>query len=101
MKPLEIVYWLRLGLGVVAAFVSLGYAVAAYNIPLPSGSQVTIFLNSMSLAIIVYLLSYYAIKARFRFKVQRTQKLFTTGIGIYFLSWITFYTLLYTLFSGI
>jgi hypothetical protein len=43
-------------------------------------------------------LSYYIIKAKFKDKVAKTQKLFTTGIGIYFLAWIVFYALFYTMF---
>ncbi len=60
----------------------------------------TAFFNSASLAIIVYVLSYYFIKSRFALKVQKPQKLLTTGIGIYFLAWIVFWALFYTLFAG-
>jgi hypothetical protein len=49
----------------------------------------------------VYILSYYALKARLRDKVKKTQKLFTTGIGVYFLSWLVFYALIYTSLSGV
>ena len=95
MKPLEIVYWLRLGFGVLAALVCIGYGLAEKAISSTQFSA-NLLLDSISLAIIVYVLSYYVLKAIFRFKVQKTQKLLTTGIGIYFLSWITFYALLYT-----
>jgi hypothetical protein len=86
MKPLEKVYWIRFALGIIAALASFG----SFNT----------FLNSMSLAIIVYLLSYYVIKFKFRSEVQKTQKLFTAGIGIYFLSWIVFWSLFYTIIAG-
>jgi hypothetical protein len=99
MKPLEIVYWLKFGFGIVAALVCTGYGVAINAISRTQFSS-GFLLNSMSLAIIVYVLSYYAIKPRFRLKVQKTQKLFTTGIGIYFLSWITFFALFYTTLAG-
>jgi hypothetical protein len=101
MKPLEIVYWLRFVLGAVSAFVCTGYVIAAYGMHFPAGWQITIFFNSMSIAIIVYVLSYYALKARLRDKVKKTQKLFTTGIGVYFLSWLVFYALIYTSLSGV
>lgn len=100
MKPLETVYWIRFVLGVVAAVVCVGYMIGVYGMPFPQGWAPNIFLNSMSIAIIVYLLSYYAIKPRFKLKVEKTQKIFTTGIGIYFLAWLVFYTLLYTTLSG-
>jgi hypothetical protein len=101
MKPLETVYWLRFGFGILAALVSLGLALATNTISntQPFGGSTTFF-NSASLAIIVYVISYYFIKSRFVVKVQKPQKLVTAGIGIYFLSWIVFWALLYTLFAG-
>jgi hypothetical protein len=97
MKPLETVYWLRLALGILAGFLSLGYAFGTHAIP---STDPTIFFNSAMLAIVVYILSYYYIKSKFAAKVQKTQKLVTAGIGIYFLAWIVCWALLYTLFAG-
>jgi hypothetical protein len=98
MKPLEMVYWLRLGFGILAALVSLGVGLATNSI---SKTQIpSTFFNSASLAIIVYVLSYYYVKSRFALKVQKPQKLVTTGIGIYFLSWIVFWALFLTIFAG-
>lgn len=96
MKPLETVYWLRFALGILAAVVCVGYVAAVYGLPFRPDWPFNIFLNSMSIAIVVYLLTYYMIKSRYGLKVVKTQKLFTTGIGIYFMSWIAFYALLYT-----
>lgn len=62
--------------------------------------SITKLLNSGSLAIIIYLLSYYYIKYKFRPLLQKTHKLFTAGIGIYFLAWIVVWALLYTLMAG-
>lgn len=98
MKPLETVYWLRFGFGILAALICIGYSKAANAISSTQFS-VNLLLNSVSLAIIVYVLSYYALKAGFRLKVQKTSKLLTTGIGIYFLSWLTFFALLYTVLA--
>jgi hypothetical protein len=99
MKTLETIYWLRLGFGMLAALVSLGVGLATDTI---SNTQFvsTAFFNSASLAIIVYVLSYYIIKSKFALRVQKPQKLLTTGIGIYFLTWIAFWALFYTLFAG-
>jgi hypothetical protein len=98
MKPLERVYWIRLGLGIVAALVCIGYGLATNTISSTQFS-INIFLNGMSLAIIVYILSYYFVKSKFKADVQKTQKLFTAGIGIYFLSWAVFWSLLYTILA--
>jgi len=101
MKPLETVYWIKFAFGFVAALVCLGYAVAAYGTPLPSNGQASLFFNSMSIAVIVYVLSYYVVKAAFKGKVAKPSKLLTTGIGIYFLSWIVFYIMFFTAYSRI
>jgi hypothetical protein len=100
MKPLETVYWFRFLMGFIAALICLGYVMAFYR-PLPRGADFNIFLNSVSLSVITYLLSYYALKPRFKDKVAKPSKILTTGIGVYFLSWIVFYVLLYTAFSRI
>jgi hypothetical protein len=85
--------------GVIAALVCIGYVMALNGSPMPSSLPDTgVIFNSISLAIIVYVLSYYILKARLKDKVTKTQKLFTTGIGIHFLAWIVFYALFYTLF---
>jgi hypothetical protein len=101
MRPMETVYWLRFVFGFLAALVCVGYAVATGVISSsdPFGGT-TVFLNSASLAIVFYLLTYYVVKYRFRPFVQKPQKLLTTGIGVYFLSWIVFWTLLYTILAG-
>jgi hypothetical protein len=99
MKPLETVYWLRFGFGFFAALISLGTGVATNTI---SNTQFlsSTFFNSASLAILVYIVSYYYVKFKFAVKVQKPQKLLTTGIGIYFLSWIVFWVLFYTIVAG-
>jgi hypothetical protein len=99
MRPLETVYWLRLVFGLLAALVCVGYAVGTNAISSRVFSP-NVFLNSASLAIIFYLLTYYYVKYKFKPLVQKPQKLLTTGIGIYFLSWIVLWTLLYTILAG-
>jgi hypothetical protein len=99
MRPLETVYWLRLVFGILAALVCVGYAVGTNAIS-PTEFSLNVFLNSTSLAIIFYLLTYYYVKYKFKPLVQKSQKLLTTGIGIYFLSWIVLWTLVYTILAG-
>jgi predicted permease len=104
MKPLETLYWLRFILGIVAAFICIGYGLAAGRIPHidPSSTEnfptdTAFFMNATTIPMILYLLSYYIIKPLFILKVENPQKIFTVGIGIYFLSWLVFFTLLYTI----
>ena len=60
----------------------------------------TSLLNGVSIALVTYLISYYIIKSKFSLKVEKPQKLVTMGIGIYFISWIAFWTLLYTIVAA-
>jgi len=59
------------------------------------------FFNSASIAILVYIVSYYVLKSRFGPKVSKPQKILTTGIGIYILAWLVIWALLYTLVAGV
>ncbi|MGB9676754.1 MAG: hypothetical protein ACPL0C_06180 [Candidatus Bathyarchaeales archaeon] len=99
MKPLTIVYWLRVAFGILAALLCIGYGIATNTIT-NNVENLNMFLNGISIALVVYLISYYMLKALFMAKVEKPQKLFTMGIGIYFLAWIVFWILLYTLMAG-
>jgi hypothetical protein len=57
-------------------------------------------LNCVSIALMVYLLSYYVLKRMFMYKVEKPQKIFTMGIGIYFITWLVSLVLFYTLISA-
>lgn len=95
METLQKIYWFRMALGFVAALISTAYAVAT-NVA-PTESRVTIILNGLALALIIYLLSNYVLRRKFTLEAKKMQKIQTTGIGIYFLTWIVFWILLYTL----
>jgi len=99
MKPLETIYWLRLALGITAAFICVAYGLMRGTISSTIFTTDT-FLTGISFALIVYMISYYIIKIRFMNKVEKTQKLITTGIGIYFLAWIVLWILMYTIIAG-
>ena len=94
MKPLVIIYWSRLGLGIIAAAISA--AVAALGDEL----SYTTFLNGITIALALYLLSYYILKAKFATQVEKPSKIMTMGIGVYFFTWIVFWILIYTLMKG-
>ncbi|MGB9854351.1 MAG: hypothetical protein ACPLRY_06065 [Candidatus Bathyarchaeales archaeon] len=98
MKPLEALYWSRFVLGIVAALVCIGYGLAT-NTVRTDIFNINIFMNGLAFAIIVYMISYYLIKPRLLLKVEKSQKILTTGIGIYFLSWLVFWILLYTIIA--
>ncbi|MCW3993884.1 MAG: hypothetical protein NWE85_04890 [Candidatus Bathyarchaeota archaeon] len=98
MKTLEIIYWLRLALGITAAVICAVFGLATNTIVKQNPTYTTL-LNGVSIALVIYLISYYIIKSKFSLQVEKPQKLLTMGIGIYFISWIVFWVLLYTIIA--
>ncbi|MEM3696506.1 MAG: hypothetical protein QXQ94_03240 [Candidatus Bathyarchaeia archaeon] len=98
MRIIEKIYWIRLLLGIIAALASTGYTQA--RVVPPDVVDYSIFLNGVSIAIIVYVISYYIMKFKWAAKMEKPQKIFTTGVGIYFLSWLVFWILFYTIMAG-
>lgn len=94
MQVLEKIYWLRVGLGILAALICSWYSTIVE-------SDIYLLMNSISLTLIIYLTSYYLIKYRYLTLVEKPHKIFTTGIGIYFLSWLVFWVLFYTILHPI
>lgn len=90
METLNFIYWCRVGLGVVAALICVG-GWALTNTLFAS------IIEAASLAIVFYIVTYYILKMKFVAKVEKTSKLFTQGIGAYFLTWIISWTLILTL----
>lgn len=99
MTIIEKIYWIRLLLGIVAALASTGYTQAIGSVS-AEVVDISVFLNGVSIAIIVYVISYYIMKFKWASKVEKPQKIFTTGVGIYFLSWLVFWVLFYTIMAG-
>jgi hypothetical protein len=94
VKPLITIYWARLSLGIVAAILSALLAIIRDEL------SFTTFMNSLTIALLVYLVSYYVFKAKFRAKVEKQSKIMTMGIGIYFFTWIVFLVLFYSILKG-
>jgi hypothetical protein len=90
LRPLVTLYIARLGLGMVAAVLSALLANVQNELSL------TTFMNGLTIALLVYLVSYYLFKAVFRARVEKPSKIMSTGIGIYFFTWIVFMILFYT-----
>jgi len=87
MKPLTMIYWTRVLLGVAAALICalLSGPIIDFNI-----------FNGISIALLFYIITYYVYKPLFLTKVEKPSKIFSTGVGAYFLSWIVMWALLYT-----
>ena len=90
MKPLTIIYWTRGLLGFAAGLASalLSNLMPEFNL-----------LNGITIALLIYLVSYYAYKAVFLARVEKPSKIFSTGVGAYFLTWLVMWTLFYTILN--
>ena len=63
------IYWIRVSLSIVAA------ATSAIIATMQNVADLYTFVNGLTIALLVYLLSYYAIKAKFMNKVEKQSKL--------------------------
>ncbi len=89
LKTLNIIYWSRVGFGILAALV------ATLLINLKAGNPL---LNGITIALAVYLISYYLLKWKFTNKVEQPTKILTMGIGAFFLTFILCWVLFITPF---
>lgn len=90
METLNVIYWCRVGLGIIAGLICVaGWALTT--------TLFTSVIQGVSLAIIFYIITYYILKMKFITKVEKTSKLFKQGIGAYFLTWVVSWTLILTL----
>lgn len=92
MRPLVTIYWSRLILAIVAAAMSTWVALAMGE------RGFSTFLNGLTIALLVYLVTYYVVfKPFFGNKVEKQSKLMTQGIGLYFFAWLVSWILIYTI----
>ena len=94
MKPLVMIYWIRVALSIVAA------AISAVVATLFDPYSINTFINGITIALLIYLISYYVLKAQFVNKVEKQSKIMTMGIFIYFIAWAVFFILFYSIFAG-
>ena len=94
MRPLPLIYWTRLVLAIIAAAISTAVALALGERGLNT------FINGLTIALLVYLITFYIFKAKFKGKVEKQSKIMTQGIGIYFFAWLVSWVLIYTIVLG-
>jgi hypothetical protein len=100
LKVLEQLYWLRGLSGVVAGILSTLYTYYAHEISTTIFSAYT-FVNGLTIVLAIFLFTYYVFKYAFGSRIEKPTKLFSTGIGIYFIAWIVIWALLYTLIATV
>jgi len=84
MEPLNILYWSRVGLGILAALVC-------------TLLRLDDFLSGLAFGILFYIITYYILRRWFAVQTAKPSKVFTMGIGAYFMSWIVSWALFYTI----
>ena len=89
MKTLNIIYIIRVGLGALSALI------AALVVNLRVGNPL---INGITVALAVYLLTYYLLKLQFLNKVEKPTKILSMGIGAYFMTFIMCWVLFVTPF---
>jgi len=94
VRPLKVIYISRVGLALLAAAISTEVTV------LFGERGINTFLNGVTIALLIYLITYYVFKAKYRTQVEKQSKIMTMGIGIYFFTWLVIWLLLYTVIQG-
>ena len=101
MKTVEVlakIYWIRVALGAIAGLVSTG-AILLFQAISPSVSLLTLMgsintlLNGITIALLIYLVSYYVLKAKYSSQIEKQSKIMSMGIFIYFFTWIIVWVL--------
>ena len=98
VEALAKIYWIRVALGAIAGLISTG-AVVGFHALDPSASlaslvgSINTLLNGITIALLIYLVSYYALKAAYTGKVEKQSKIMSMGIFIYFFTWLVVWVL--------
>ena len=92
MTPVVQLYWIRTALGIIAGAFS---AIVAFL--LGNMTNIDTLVNSFTIALIIYLLSYYILKPVFKDKIEKQSKILNTGVAMYFFAWLPFFVLFFTL----
>ncbi len=96
MSPVVQLYWVRVVLGVIAGVITAALA-AFFGNP----NDFTTFVNSITLALLIYFITYYIMRPMYKSKIEKQSKILSTAIGMYFFAWISFFVLFYSTFQVI
>jgi hypothetical protein len=104
LNGLTKIYWLRVALGAIAGLIS---AIVPFAISAVSKVSITVqigelntLLNGITVALFIYLLTYYILRAKFRSQVEKQSKIMTMGIFIYFFTWLVVWVLTLSILIG-
>ena len=104
MNILTKIYWARVALGALAGLVSASISLIARSATGTSlieqvGSTSTL-LNGITIALLIYLISFYVLKAKYSAKVEKPSKIMSMGIFIYFFTWLVVWVLTLSVLIG-
>lgn len=94
MTPVVQLYWLRVALGIVAGAITA--FIAAYFGGKAGMLDVTTLVNSITVALLIYFVTYYILRGFYKNKIEKQSKILSTAIGMYFFAWLSFFVLFYT-----
>jgi len=96
MTPIVQLYLIRVVLGIIAGAVT---AAVAHFVGGTAGLyDYSTLLNSITVALLIYFITYYIFRGVYKTKIPTVSKILSTGIGMYFFTWIAFFVLFYTAF---
>ena len=105
VEVLTKIYWIRVALGALAGLLSAG-AVFLFQSITSATSMVALIgsintlLNGITIALAIYLIGYYFLKAKFATKVEKQSKIMSMGIFIYFFTWLIVWVLTLSIVIG-
>ena len=104
MNVLTKIYWLRVTLGAVAGLICtsvsfISESVTGTPILRQVGDTGTLF-NGITIALLVYLISFYVLKAKYYAQVEKKSKILSMGIFIYFFTWLVAWVLTLSIAIG-
>ena len=82
MTPVVQLYWLRVVLGIVAGAITAVLA-ALFGKRM---TDITTLVNSITVALLIYFVTYYIIRGFYKNKIEKQSKILSTAIGMYFFS---------------
>jgi zinc transporter ZupT len=94
MTPVVQLYWLRVVLGIVAGAITAAIAALFFSM-----NSIETLVNSVTIALLIYFVTYYILKGYYKEKIEKQSKILSTAIGMYFFAWLSFYVLFYTVFQ--
>ena len=115
MKTVDVltkIYWVRVALGAVAGLLCTGLlaiwplldsstTLRELVAPIGSGAPpLNTLLNGITIALFMYIVSYYVIKAKYAARIEKQSKIMSMGIFIYFFTWIVVWVLSLTAIIG-